>query len=89
MENLFDPDVSVILEELESGPKESLFIAKKLEISEDEIKNRLSYLLDHDFVMEKNKTYSADADKLNKVLESDKSFDGVVDGLTKMDSYLN
>jgi hypothetical protein len=30
-----------------------------------------------------------DKEKLNKIMESDENFSGVVDGLIKMDSFLN
>lgn len=47
----------------------------------------------HGFVKEEKKEgkiiYSVDADKLEKVIENDNNFKNVVDGLTKMDSYLN
>ena len=38
--------------------------------------------------MEKKMIF-ADSEKLSKVVESNDNFDGAVDGLTKMDSYLN
>ncbi len=65
----------------------------KLQISEKEIRERLSYLLEHGFVNEKkndNKIIvTADAEKLAKLVEEDKNFEDVEDGLAKMDSYLN
>ena len=37
-----------------------------------------------------NKTvFTADKEKLNKIMENDENFSGVVDSLTKMDSFLN
>lgn len=93
IECLFDPVTSEILAELETDGKDSAFLAGKLKISEDELSDKLSYLIEHDFVKEKDtankKTYYADADKLNKILENDKNFDNVIDGITEMDSYLN
>jgi len=93
IESIFDPNISEILAELEDGEKQSSYLSEKLKISEEEIQKRVSYLSKHGFVKEEKKEgkiiYSADADKLAKVLESDDTFKNVVDGLTKMDSYLN
>ena len=90
---MFDPDTSEILAELENGGKELQYLIKKLKILEDEIYERLSYLIEHDFVKEEkinNKIiFTADAEKLAKLVEQDKNFDDVVNGLAKMDSYLN
>ena len=90
---MFDPDTSEILAELENGGKELQYLIKKLKILEDEIYERLSYLIEHDFVKEEkinNKIiFTADAEKLAKIVEQDKNFDDVVNGLAKMDSYLN
>ena len=93
LECMFNPDASEILAELEDGGKELTYLSKKLQISENEIRERISYLLEHDFVKEEKNNdkiiFSADADKLAKIIEQDKNFDGVVDGLAEMDSYLN
>ncbi len=90
---MFDPDTSEILVELENGGKELQYLIKKLKILEDEIYERLSYLIEYDFVKEvkiNNKIiFTADAEKLAKVVEKDENFDDVVNGLAKMDSYLN
>lgn len=93
IECMFDPVTSEILSELENGEKNSNYLAEKLLISEEQIHNKLSYLLEHEFVVQENKNdkkiYHANADKLDKVIENDKNFDNVVDGLTEMDSFLN
>ncbi len=93
IESIFDPNISEILAELEDGEKQSSYLSEKLKISEEEIRKRVSYLSKYGFVKEEKKDgkiiYSADADKLEKVLESDNNFKNVVDGLTEMDSYLN
>jgi DNA-binding HxlR family transcriptional regulator len=93
LDSMFDPGTSEILAELEDGGKELSFLMDKLQISENEIHERLSYLLEHSFVSEKkndnNTIISADAEKLAKLVEEDKNFEDVEDGLAKMDSYLN
>lgn len=90
---MFDPVTSEILAELENEAKELSYLAKKSGISEEEVRNRLSYLLKHEFVEEKTEKgkviFLADANKLAKIIENDENFDSAVNGLTKMDSYLN
>jgi len=70
---MFDPGTSEILAELEDGGKELSYLVDKLQISENEIHERLSYLLEHSFVSEKkndNKIIvTADAEKLAKLVE--------------------
>lgn len=89
---MFDPDTSEILAELENGGKEISYLMETLKKTEQEIRDKLSYLIEHSFVNEEkneNKTiFSVDADKLAKLVE-DKDFKNVDDGLAKMDSFLN
>ena len=93
IECLFDPITSEILAELENDGKASSYLAEKSGISEEEIRERLSYLIKFEFVKETTENdkivYSVDAEKLSKVMENDENFASVTDGLTKMDSYLN
>lgn len=93
LETLVDPDVSSILVELENGSKESSYLTEKLKISDNEIQKKLLYVIQHGFVKIKkdgNMTiFTADKEKLNKIMESDENFSGVVDGLTELDSFLN
>lgn len=93
IEILIDPDVSVILSELENGGKESSYLTEKLQIPDIEIRERLSYVIQHGFVkinQDENKTiYTVDNDKLNKIMEMDDNFSDVVNGLTELDQYLN
>lgn len=93
IEYLFDPEISTILAELEGSSKTSSYLANKSGISEEELKNKLEYLLKYDFIKEINENgqtvYAADAEKLGKVMESSSNFDTAVDGLTTIDSYLN
>ena len=93
LECMFDPETSEILAEMENGGKDSVYLSKKYQITENELHERLSYLIEHDFVHEEktgNKViFTANGEKLTKLLEDEKNFEGVVDGLTEMDSYLN
>ena len=93
IETLVDPDISIILLELENGDKESSYLTKKLRLTDAQIRERLSYVIQYGFVkitQNENKiVFTADKEKLNKIMESDENFSGVVDSLTKMDSFLN
>ncbi len=93
LECMFDPITSAILAELENEGKESSYLSQKSAVSEEEVKKHLSYLLDHGFVEEKIENgkivFSANGEKLAKIIEHEENFDMAVDGLTKMDSYLN
>ena len=59
---MFDPDTSEILAELENEGKELSYLVDTLKKSENEIRDKLSYLLEHNFVKEENndvkKTFS-------------------------------
>jgi hypothetical protein len=93
LETLVDPDVSSILLELEDGSKNSTYLTEKLKLTDSEIQEKLSYVIPHGFVkIDKvgNETiFTANKEKLNKIMESDETFSGVVDGLTELDSFLN
>jgi hypothetical protein len=93
LECMFNPDISEILAELEKGGKDSMYLSKKFQITENQIHERLSYLIEHNFVREEKDgdkvIFTADGEKLTNLVERDKNFEGVVDGLTEMDSYLN
>ena len=93
LECMFNPEISEILAELENGGKDSVYLSSKFQISENEIHDRLSYLIEHEFVHEEKTEdkliFTADAEKLAKLVEEDKNFEDVEDGLAKMDSYLN
>jgi hypothetical protein len=93
METLVDPEVSSILAELESGEKDTAYLTDKLQLSSNQIKERLSYVIEHNFVIikqsDENEIFRVDLNKLNKIMESDDNFKNVVDGLTELDQFLN
>jgi len=93
LETLVDPNVSMILSELEDGGKNSPYLVEKLQISDSEIKERLAYVIQYGFVrinLDQDKTvFTVDKEKLNGIMEMDENFSGVVDGLTELDQYLN
>ena len=90
---MFDPITSSILAELEDGEKECSFLAEKFSISENEVSERLSYLLDHGFVFKNSNNgksiFSANTEKLTQIVENSDTFNATIEGLEKMDSYLN
>jgi uncharacterized protein (DUF2249 family) len=93
METLVDPEVSSILAELENGEKDSAYLIDKFQISSNQIKERLSYVVEHNFVLVEqnngNEIFRVDLNKLNKIMEGDDNFKNVVDGLTELDQFLN
>lgn len=93
MEILVDPNVSSIMAELESGEKNSAYLVDKLQLSIHQIKDLLSYVIEHKFVVvgqnNGSETFKVDMDKLNKIMESDDNFKNIVDGLTELDQFLN
>ena len=50
LETLVNPDVSAVLSELEEGNKDSSYLEEKLRISQNEILERLSYVIEYGFV---------------------------------------
>jgi len=90
---MFDPITSSILAELEDGEKECSFLAEKTSISESEVSERLSYLIDHGFIFKNSNNgksiFSANTEKLTQIVENSDTFNATIEGLEKMDSYLN
>ncbi|MBB46531.1 MAG: hypothetical protein CMO18_01585 [Thaumarchaeota archaeon] len=93
LESLFEPDNAEILLELKNGPKPLSILIEKITISEAELDEKLSYLMENGFVKKEKKNdvifYSLDVEKLAKVLENDDNFKNIDDGLAKLDSFLN
>jgi len=90
---MFDPTTASILAELEDGEKECSFLAQQASVSESEVLERLSYLIEHGFITKNSDDgkclLSANSEKLSTIVENSENFDGAIDGLEKMDSYLN
>ena len=93
VECMFDPVTSSLLAELENGEKECSDLAKLESISENDVLERLSYLIEHEFIFHNSDggkcLLSANSEKLTSIVEDSDNFDNAVDGLAKMDSYLN
>ncbi len=90
---MFDPITSSILAELEDGEKDCSFLAQKSSISESEVLERLSYLIEHGFISKNSDDgrclINANSEKLGSIIENGDNFDAAISGLEKMDSYLN
>ena len=90
---MFDPVTSLILAELEDGEKECSFLAQQADISESDVLERLSYLIEHEFISKNTDDGKclllANSDKLTTIVENSDNFDDAIDSLEKMDSYLN
>lgn len=93
VECMFDPTTSSILAELEDGQKECSFLAEQSSVSESEVLQRLSYLIEHGFISKNSDggkcMLAANSDKLTSIVEDGDNFDATISGLEKMDSYLN
>ena len=93
VECMFDPTTSSILAELEDGEKECLFLAEQSSVSESEVLERLSYLIEHGFISKNSDNgkcvLTANSEKLTSIIENGDNFDATISGLEKMDSYLN
>ncbi|MFB5620029.1 MAG: hypothetical protein ACE5RC_02710 [Nitrosopumilus sp.] len=90
---MFDPMTASILAELEDGEKECSFLAEQTSISESEVLQRLSYLIEHEFLLKDSDDgkciLKANSEKLSSIIENGDNFDATISGLEKMDSYLN
>ncbi|MCH8914561.1 MAG: hypothetical protein IIA82_01725 [Thaumarchaeota archaeon] len=90
---MFDPVTSLILAELEDGGKECSFLAQQASISESEVIERLSYLIDHEFIFKNSNDEKcllvANSDKLSTIVENSENFDAAISSIEEMDSYLN
>ena len=69
--------------------QDAAHLAKLAGMSVSYLHEKLSYMVEHNFLYLENGTYRADTEKLTKVMEKDGSFSHVIDGVTEMDSYLN
>ena len=94
--SLFDPDVSVLLAELEGGPVPLADLASRSGVAPDEVDSRLSRLVELGYVSRRadqaaggGAVYEADAEKLASVMERDENYESAVDGMTKLDGFLN
>ena len=90
---LFEPNNAEVLTRLKDGPKTLSYLSKILENSEEKLDEKLSYLIEKAFINKNEKDgevyYSANFEKLSKIMESKDNFKNIDDGLAELDSYLN
>lgn len=89
---MFDPITSGLIAELEDGQKDCKYLAEKHSLSENQVHERLGYLIKHGFINETkgdNSVFSANIEKLSHVVEDGENFGAAIEGLEKMDSFLN
>ena len=93
VDSMFDPVTSLLIAELENGEKNLQYLSEKATIPENEVTDRLSYLVNCGFIIQKQvdgkTTFSANIEKLSKVVEDGENFGAAIEGLEKMDSFLN
>ena len=90
---LFEPSNAEVLTRLKDGPKTLSYLSKILENSEEKLDEKLSYLIEKGFISKIEKDgevyYSANFEKLSKIMESKDNFKNIDNGLAELDSYLN
>ena len=93
LDAVFDEHVSEILAEMESSPKKCQFLSEKFQLTPNDLDEKLSFLIRHEFVGKTGSNdqveYSVDSKKLSKLMETAHNFENVDAGLAKMDGYLN
>tara|TARA_B100000029_G_scaffold95213_1_gene85398 strand:- start:332 stop:646 length:315 start_codon:yes stop_codon:yes gene_type:complete len=93
LDAVFDENISEILAEMETSPKKCQFLSEKFEISPHELDEKLSFLIQHEFVGKSGSDseieYSVNSEKLAELMETAHNFENVDAGLAKMDGYLN
>ena len=93
LDAVFDENISEILAEMETSPKKCQFLAEQFEITPNDLDEKLSFLIQHEFVgkigSDSQAEYSVDSKKLANLMETAHNFENVDAGLAKMDGYLN
>ena len=93
LDAVFDENISEILAEMETSPKKCQFLTEKFQMTPNDLDEKLSFLIQHEFVgkngSDSQAEYTVDSDKLAKLMETAHNFENVDAGLAKMDGYLN
>lgn len=93
LDTVFDENISEILAEMENSPKKCEFLTEKFQMTPNDLDEKLSYLIQHEFVgkigTDSQAEYSVDSKKLANLMETAHNFENVDAGLAKMDGYLN
>ena len=90
---LFEPNNAEVITRLKDGPKTLSYLYKILENYVEKLDEKLSYLIEKGFISKIEKDgevyYSANFEKLSKIMESKDNFKNIDNGLAELDSYLN
>ena len=90
---VFDENISEILSEMETSPKKCEFLSEKFQLTPNDLDEKLSFLIQHEFVektgSDSETEYSVNSKKLAQLMETSHNFENVDAGLAKMDGYLN
>ena len=93
LDAVFDENISEILAEMETSPKKCEFLTEKFQLTPNDLDEKLSFLIQHEFVgkigSDSEAEYSVDSKKLAKLMETVHNFENVDAGLAKIDGYLN
>ena len=93
LDSVFDENISEILTEMENSPKKCEFLTEKFKITPNNLDEKLSFLIQHEFVgktgSDSQAEYFVDSKKLAELMETAHNFENVDAGLAKMDGYLN
>lgn len=93
LDALLDPVTSGIVSELEGGPRTLRQLCESTGLGAAEVESRLSPLRAGGLVAAAGEgpgaSYSADASRIDEALSRSGHFDGAIDMVTKMDSFLN
>lgn len=89
-ECLFGEPGASVMAQLEDGPKQIAEIASAAGAEPRALLEKIAPLIESGVLRSEGGALRVDRARLDEVLESDAArFDGVTDGLTKMDGYLN
>ena len=93
LDAVFDENISEILSEMETSPKKCEFLSEKFQLTPNDLDEKLSFLIQHEFVektgSDSETEYSVNSKKLAELMETAHNFENVDAGLAKMDGYLN
>jgi hypothetical protein len=93
LDAVFDENISEILSEMETSPKKCEFLSEKFQLTPNDLDEKLSFLIQHEFVektgSDSETEYSVNSKKLAQLMETSHNFENVDAGLAKMDGYLN
>ncbi len=93
LDALLDPVTSGLVSSLEGGSRTLAQLCESSGLSAADITERLSYLSEHGLLDRTGEgdtvTYAVNAKKIDAVLSRSGHFDGAIDMVTQMDSFLN